>query len=112
MNLAEKTKVNTSKGNPSLTLMKIQILQALLASLFIHPRALSHSFLHKDGCLDARLLMSHNYSLSQDLLLPNWRVEREKRFLKNKRERLMLAKTYVFSVVGRFVNLLVPPHTM
>lgn len=80
MNLAEKTKVISSKGNPSLTLLKIQILQALLASFFLPPRALSRSFLHKDGCLDARLLISHNYSLSQDLLLPNWRGEREKRF--------------------------------
>lgn len=81
MNLAEKTKVNNSKGNPSLTLLKIQILQALLASLFIPPRALSHSFLHEDECLDALLLISHNYSLFQDLLLPNWRGgKREKRF--------------------------------
>lgn len=80
MNLTEQTKINNSKGNPSLTLQKIQILQALLASLFIPPRALSHSFLHEDGCLDARLIISHNYSLFQDLLLPNWGGGREKRF--------------------------------
>jgi len=36
---------------------------------------------------------------------------KRERFLK-RRGRLMLEKTYVFSVVGRFVNLLVPPHTM
>lgn len=38
--------------------------------------------------------------------------KRERILKKKKRGRIMLVKTYVFSVVGRFVNLLVPPHTM
>lgn len=86
MKLAQKTKVNDSKSNPSLPPLKIQVLQAPLASLLIRPHALSHSSLHKDGCLDSCLLISHNYSLFQYLLLPNWREKKEKEFFKKERE--------------------------
>jgi len=86
MKLAQKTKVNHSKGNPSLTPLKIQVLQALLTSLLIPPHALSHSPLFQGWCLDARLLISRNYSLFQYLLLPNWRGKKEKGFFKKERE--------------------------
>lgn len=112
MKLEWKTKMSYSKGNPSFTQLKIQVLQALLASLWIPPRALSHSSLRKDRCLDAHLLISCHYSLSQYFLLPNWRGEKEKGFFFKERGRRIVEKTYVFSVVDRFVNLLVPPHTM